>query len=187
MSMICLNNLAQEYQYLISAISAIATVCAVIVSLYFSNKQYTPKIKARITFKNKGKAVNKDYNVYYSSIYITNERPVPVRIDRRSLILKIPLKDPINLPFYDFHASRRAEPLLIDGNHSDELHLEAGSSNFYEFLKKGLSRGDNKFIRFLVNFAELKIVITSGQEFKVDFPKSFKEEVKLIVKNIIKS
>ena len=182
-----MENFFENYQYTFAAISALATVFAVIASLYFSNKQYTPKIKARITFKNRGKAVGKDYNVYYSSIYLTNERPIPVRIDRKSLILKIPFKAPINLPFYDFHASRRTEPLLIDGNHSDELHLEAGSSNFYQLLKKGLHKGNNKFLGLLVNFAELKIVITSGQEFKVEFPESFKEEIKLIANNIIKS
>ena len=174
--MIYLENICEEYQYTIRAVGVLLTFLTVIIALYSTYralKIQKCKIKTKLNFQ------NKDGNIYFS-VEIINVGLVPIKLARSCLQLKIPFKDSICIPCYDFQASIIKTPLIIEANDSIKIKIEVGGGRNYlkDYLTKNL-KGVNPLFLY---FKKMNLVTRNYQKFKLKVPRSFSKEIRGLIK-----
>ncbi|MCE3237641.1 MAG: hypothetical protein K0R24_622 [Gammaproteobacteria bacterium] len=169
----------QDYQYTFSALGAIGTFLAVMISLYFSYraiKSNDSKIKASISIN----ILTVPHTPKYIGVTIRNVGLMSVSIPFSYLNFRLPfsnlafLINPLDAYSADFNIPQKSYPYKIEPKHSQTFFVSTTDS----FFKNGGNLLEKKINYRFLNFIRAEIHISDGSIFKVKLPKSIKKMIK---------
>lgn len=179
------DPLLYQYQHVISALSAIGTLAAVVISLWLSSATRKPKLLIRADIRtlipseaqggeSQGYTINFDKCERNISVTIQNIGLITSYISYWSFFWRIPLvKGSINsIPYYpDF----RAQNIKLESGQSATISLSKDLSTLNDKLSEMCSK--NRIPRFFKYFTTLEVTTESGHIFKAKVSKKLVDEV----------
>ena len=190
-----MEDFFKDYQYTFSAMAAIGTMLAVIISLWLSSNQHRSKIvagvgKRVIDLKNGVMISDALYTdvkntVEYVTVHISNVGSMSVSIPYQLFYVKIPFSkkvavfDTMDSKHHNQSAvPQKNYPVKIEPNHSEIFFVSD-----LESLKKGLDQF-GFFSRFFIGFY---VSTGDGREFKAKMSGALRRDIRIRIKKAKKT
>lgn len=207
MSMEFLNDLATEYQYLLSAIGSLATAFAVYLAL--RNHKPKPKIEVELNIDTKQCCISPNEQPEYNFICaeVINLDPMPIEIQinsfrskRKQIIYPIDYKDnsgytlPSEDIVYEYYIDKNISswnplgddlkqyPFLIKSGESKKFFLFLEKEFIEEFSKAGFLKRTLIKMNLFCLFCKPRVVIYNKFIYRASLGTKLKTKIKKVVK-----
>lgn len=174
----------ESYGHTFSALGAIGTLLAVIISLYFgyrAMKSNDAKITAYISIS----ILTTPNTPKYIVVTIRNTGLMPVSIPFSFLNFRLPFSSaaflitPLDFYSADINISQKSYPCKIEPKHSEMFFVSTTDL----FFRNGGNPFEMKISYWLLNFIRAEIHISDGSIFKVKLSKKIKKMIKENLQN----
>ena len=185
-----MEDFFKDYQYTFSAMAAIGTMLAVIISLWLSSNQHRSKIVAgvgkRVMDQKNGVMISDAlYTVEYVTVHISNVGLMSVSIPYQLFYVKIPFSKKVAV-FNTMDSKHNNQSLVPQKNYPVKIepnHSEIFFVSDLESLKKGLDQF-GFFSRFFIGFY---VSTGDGREFKAKMSGALRRDIRIRIKKAKKT
>lgn len=179
--MVDIEQIANNYQHTISAVSVIGTWAAVFVALWISLRSSKPRLKVfadkSVHIPSKAQTsgvVNWDLCEDMISVTMQNKGNVTIYINYWSFYWRLPWRWTITAQQNPYYPNFKSEPIKLEPGQSASINLSNDLEGHRKNLKNICSK--NKLPYFMRRFVALKVFASDGSVFKAKFGKSYKKE-----------